>query len=469
MIRSLLGKKFPVSRLALTFGLGSSLLALGTATAQQVSNPTTSQAPETAEADRVIVTGSNIPTSEEVGEAPVDTVDQAARDRTGQEDVLQVLTRANPAISSGGGNLGSSNASIGSGDTLGGSHGVHSRPADPRAPRWPSPDGLLGGSGGRRCLHGRESLPLRAGQAHRSPQGRCVGHLRHGSGRRRGQRHPRPGVPGLRLLRPATASPRRATSRTSVTAASSASATTRRTSSSARNTSSRTRSSTASATSRRPSFGTTTVSPGVDASSHGGGVYYAAMPGAEQPERCGGRRSVPLPRQRRLAGQRASRRARSRQRVVLRSRRRQGFNLANARTSRWTRTAQRVRLGGPPVDRQPRGGFRGLPVREQLQPELPQRPAAVQQHGRQVIPPARRSIRSQRDDQRRDRRNAPPVWQQPLHSRLPRVFRNDANFYRVVAGFKGEIIKNYNYEVALNTSRDEFTFQESRTWSSLRT
>ena len=129
MIRSLLGKKFPVSRLALTLGVGSSLLALGHATAQQVSNPTTSQAPETAEADRVTVTGSNIPTSEEVGEAPVDTVDQAARDRTGQEDVLSVLTRSTPAISSGGGNLGQSNASVNSGGTLGGSSiSIHGLP-----------------------------------------------------------------------------------------------------------------------------------------------------------------------------------------------------------------------------------------------------------------------------------------------------------------------------------------------------
>ena len=33
------------------------------------------------------------------------------------------------------------------------------------------------------------------------------------------------------------------------------------------------------------------------------------------------------------------------------------------------------------------------------------------------------------------------------------------NFYRIVAGFKGEIIKDYNYEVALNSSRDELTFK----------
>ncbi len=113
----------------MTLGLSSSLLALGNVAAQQVSNPTTSQAPETAEADRVTITGSNIPTSEEVGFSPVDTIDQATRDRTGQEDVLSVLTRSNPAISSGGGNLGSSNADISSGSTLGGSQvSIHGLP-----------------------------------------------------------------------------------------------------------------------------------------------------------------------------------------------------------------------------------------------------------------------------------------------------------------------------------------------------
>ena len=111
MIRTLLGKKHPVSRWALTLGLSSSLLALGSASAQQVTDPASSQAPETASAERVIVTGSNIPTSEEVGEAPVDTVDQALRDVTGQEDVESVLLRSNPAISSGGNNVGSNDAS----------------------------------------------------------------------------------------------------------------------------------------------------------------------------------------------------------------------------------------------------------------------------------------------------------------------------------------------------------------------
>ena len=112
MIRTLLGKKFPAPRWALSVGLGSSLIALGNASAQQVTNPSTSQAPETAAADRVIVTGSNIPSSEEVGEAPVDTVDQQLRDVTGQEDVENVLLkRSNPAISSGGSNVGSNDAS----------------------------------------------------------------------------------------------------------------------------------------------------------------------------------------------------------------------------------------------------------------------------------------------------------------------------------------------------------------------
>ncbi len=121
MIRSLLRKKFPASRLVMSVGLSSTLFALNFTSAQQVSDPASSQAPETAPAERVVITGSNIPTSEEVGAAPVDTVDQATRDRTGQEDVLTVLTESNPAISSGGGNIGQSNASVSSNATAGGS------------------------------------------------------------------------------------------------------------------------------------------------------------------------------------------------------------------------------------------------------------------------------------------------------------------------------------------------------------
>ena len=116
MIRSLIRKKFPASRLAMSIGLSSTLLALNFASAQTATN-----AENQPPADRIVITGSNIPSSEEVGTAPVDVVDQAARDRTGQEDVLTVLTASTPAISSGGGNLGQSNASIASGGTLGGS------------------------------------------------------------------------------------------------------------------------------------------------------------------------------------------------------------------------------------------------------------------------------------------------------------------------------------------------------------
>ena len=67
MIRSLIRKKFPTSRMALAIGLGSSLYALNFVSAQAVSDPASSQAPETAPADRVVITGSNIPSSEEVG------------------------------------------------------------------------------------------------------------------------------------------------------------------------------------------------------------------------------------------------------------------------------------------------------------------------------------------------------------------------------------------------------------------
>ncbi len=56
-------------------------------------------------ADRIVVTGGNIPTSEEVGISPVDTVDQATRDRTGQKDRLNVLKRSPAGIPSDGGQI----------------------------------------------------------------------------------------------------------------------------------------------------------------------------------------------------------------------------------------------------------------------------------------------------------------------------------------------------------------------------
>lgn len=124
MIRSLIKKKFPAARLALTVGLGGSLLAANVAFAQAPSQPSTATADASASSsgpeERVIITGSSIPQANEVGAARVDTVDENARDRTGQQDVLSVLQQADPSFS-GGGNLGQSNASITSGSTYGGS------------------------------------------------------------------------------------------------------------------------------------------------------------------------------------------------------------------------------------------------------------------------------------------------------------------------------------------------------------
>ena len=119
MIRTLLGKKFPTSRWALSIGLGSSLVALGAAHGQGTGNPGSATG-ETQEAERVVVTGSLIPSAAEVGAAPVTTVDQAAVGRAGTDDPQVVLQKSDPSFT-GGGNVGTSNASVASGATNGGS------------------------------------------------------------------------------------------------------------------------------------------------------------------------------------------------------------------------------------------------------------------------------------------------------------------------------------------------------------
>ena len=125
-MKTLLGRLSLATRWMFSLGLGGSLLAIGEARAQQD--------PDIPSADRVVVTGSNIPTAESVGPAPVDTVDAMTRDSTGQEDVESVLTRSVPAISSSSGagsgsNLGQSNAGINSNATLGGSSvAIHGLP-----------------------------------------------------------------------------------------------------------------------------------------------------------------------------------------------------------------------------------------------------------------------------------------------------------------------------------------------------
>ncbi len=76
-------------------------------------------APGAAEAERVIVTGSNIPTAEEVTAAPVDTLTTQEVNRSGSQEILTVLQKRNPSFT-GAGNLGTTNANIASGATLGG-------------------------------------------------------------------------------------------------------------------------------------------------------------------------------------------------------------------------------------------------------------------------------------------------------------------------------------------------------------
>jgi iron complex outermembrane receptor protein len=100
---------------ALLFGTSVSLAALATVNAQAPGG-----ADDTQETERVIVTGSNIPTAAEVGSAPVTTLDQQAIARTGTDDPQVALQMSDPSFT-GGGNLGTSNADISATSTNGGS------------------------------------------------------------------------------------------------------------------------------------------------------------------------------------------------------------------------------------------------------------------------------------------------------------------------------------------------------------
>lgn len=75
---------------------------------------------EPASLDLLIVTGSNIPTAEETGPSPTDIIQTRDISRATTQDVLSILQKTNPGFV-GGGNLGKSNANIGSGSTYGGS------------------------------------------------------------------------------------------------------------------------------------------------------------------------------------------------------------------------------------------------------------------------------------------------------------------------------------------------------------
>lgn len=73
-----------------------------------------------ASTERVIVTGSYIPTAEEVTASPLDTLTTQEIRRAGTDDVLTILQKRNPDFV-GAGNLANSNANIASGATQGGS------------------------------------------------------------------------------------------------------------------------------------------------------------------------------------------------------------------------------------------------------------------------------------------------------------------------------------------------------------
>ena len=113
MMSTLLGSNRSLKHWTLALGLSSSLAALSGTAAQTAPGADEPQ-------DRVIVTGSNIPTAAEVGSAPVNTLDQQAIARTGTDDPQVALQMSDPSFT-GGGNLGTSNADISATTTNGGS------------------------------------------------------------------------------------------------------------------------------------------------------------------------------------------------------------------------------------------------------------------------------------------------------------------------------------------------------------
>ncbi len=122
-------------RTALLAGVGLSLLVSMSLKAQSPEGSPPSSLPENgpgpapapapastgeASTERVVVTGSYIPTAEEVTASPLDTITTQEINRSGSTDVLTVLQKRNPDFV-GAGNLGNTNANIASGATLGGS------------------------------------------------------------------------------------------------------------------------------------------------------------------------------------------------------------------------------------------------------------------------------------------------------------------------------------------------------------
>lgn len=84
-------------RYSLAAGLAGQLMGLTSGLAQTDTNATRLKT--------VVVTGSAIPTAETVGPAPVDVINSEEIQKSGTQDVLQMLRKLNPAFT-GGGNLG---------------------------------------------------------------------------------------------------------------------------------------------------------------------------------------------------------------------------------------------------------------------------------------------------------------------------------------------------------------------------
>lgn len=121
-------------RVALLAGVGIPFLMTLSAYAQNPAASPGTQLPENgpgpaappapqsageASTERVVVTGSYIPTAEEVTASPLDTLTTQEIKRAGTQDVLTILQKRNPDFI-GAGNIGNTNANVSSGATQGG-------------------------------------------------------------------------------------------------------------------------------------------------------------------------------------------------------------------------------------------------------------------------------------------------------------------------------------------------------------
>src|SRR3954469_18043046 len=133
MIRNVL-KTLGTRRVALVAGLAIPMLSLSAYAQQPAASPGT-QLPEAgpgpaappapqsqgeASTERVVVTGSYIPTAEEVTASPLDSLTIQEVRRSGSSDIVTVLQKRNPDFT-GGANIGTTNANVSSGTTTGGS------------------------------------------------------------------------------------------------------------------------------------------------------------------------------------------------------------------------------------------------------------------------------------------------------------------------------------------------------------